>query len=283
MTPRDPRALRSSVDARLANRAAASGQDVARLRRQLAFQRILARLALDDRWVLKGGFALEVRLGGAARSTRDLDLSAVAELPTDGVQDVLDEALDRDVDDDGFAFTVSSVRRIGAEQAGVGAWGVAVVAHLGGRVFQSVHIDVSTHPEEVRDGVERLTVAPCIDGAGLSPVSVLAVDVAQHAAEKYHALTRRYAGDRPSTRVKDLVDLVLLTEAGLLPDPRLAERLRHVHAVRDGMTPPTTIPDPPAGWRTEYARLTGDLGLATTDVDQAMALVRSTYHEETLR
>lgn len=280
---RDPRALRSSVDARLANRAAASGQDVARLRRQLAFQRILARLALDDRWVLKGGFALEVRLGGAARSTRDLDLSTVAELPAGGVQDVLDEALDRDVDDDGFTFTVSSARRIGAEQAGVGAWGVAVAAHLGGRVFQSVHIDVSTHPEEVRDGVERLTVVPCIDGAGLRPVSVLAVDVAQHAAEKYHALTRRYAGDRPSTRVKDLVDLVLLTEAGLLPDPRLAERLRHVHAVRDGATPPATIPDPPAAWRPEYTRLVGDLGLTTSDVDQAMALVRSTYPGEAHR
>ena len=247
--PRDLRALRAGIDARLLDRAAEVGQDVSRLRRQLAFQRVLARLALDDQWVLKGGFALEVRLVDVARATRDLDLAALVDVSAGDVQDVLDQALDHEVDDDGFTFTVSAARRVAPEQAGVAAWGLSVTAHLGGRPFQTMHVDVSARPDEVADGVERLIVPSRLDGLGLSPVDVLAVDVAQHAAEKFHALTRRYAGDRPSTRVKDLVDLVLLAEAGLLPDGRLGARLRHVHGVRDGIAPPGTVPDPPEAWR----------------------------------
>ncbi len=38
-------------------------------------------------------------------------------------------------------------------------------------------------------------------------MTVRAVDLNQHAAEKLHALTRQY-GDRPNTRVKDLVDVL---------------------------------------------------------------------------
>lgn len=277
---RNPQALRASIEARLANRAAETGQDVSRLRRQLAFQRILTRLGEDDRWVLKGGFALEVRLADVARATRDLDLAVLIDVSAAGIQDVLDEALDHDVDGDGFTFAVSSARRLAPEQAGVAAWGMSVAAHLGGRLFQSVHVDVSTQPEEMVGGLERLVVAPGLDGVGLSPVSVQAVDVAQHAAEKFHALTRRYAGDRPSSRVKNLVDLVLLAEAGLLPDGRLRTRLRHVHEVRDGTPPPRRIPDAPAAWRVEYARLARDLHLDTADVDRAMALARSIYPEE---
>lgn len=47
-----------------------------RLRRQLAFDRLLCRLfAIDPApWVLKGGYAMELRTA-VARSTKDLDLS----------------------------------------------------------------------------------------------------------------------------------------------------------------------------------------------------------------
>ena len=43
-----------------------------------AFERLLVRLELGapGRWVVKGGMALEMRLGDRARSTRDLDLGA---------------------------------------------------------------------------------------------------------------------------------------------------------------------------------------------------------------
>ena len=95
-----------------------------------------------------------------------------------------------------------------------------------------------------------------------------AVDVAQHAAEKFHAIARTYAGGRPSSRVKDLVDVVLLAEAGLLPHPDLPNRLQTVWQVRDSMPPPEQLPEFPAAWHGDYAAMAAELDL---DIDYPTA------------
>lgn len=65
-----PAAFRAGLEARLLNQSRKDGVDLARLRRRVVFERLLARLARsgDADWVLKGGMALEVRLGGVIRS-----------------------------------------------------------------------------------------------------------------------------------------------------------------------------------------------------------------------
>lgn len=69
--------FRQALETRLLGRAVREGSDVNRLRAQIAFERFLARLfeARQD-LVLKGGYALEIRLNERARTTLDLDLSA---------------------------------------------------------------------------------------------------------------------------------------------------------------------------------------------------------------
>jgi Nucleotidyl transferase AbiEii toxin, Type IV TA system len=61
---------------RLKNEAEASDMALMRLRKRVAFERFLARLAASEPsgWVLKGAFALELRLGLRARATKDIDL-----------------------------------------------------------------------------------------------------------------------------------------------------------------------------------------------------------------
>ena len=51
--------------------------DLQRLQRQVAFERLMARLFANDTppWLLKGGYSLELRLPGRARSPWILDLS----------------------------------------------------------------------------------------------------------------------------------------------------------------------------------------------------------------
>jgi hypothetical protein len=68
-------AFRIALEARLKDRAATEDIDLQRLRRRVAFDRFLSRLAMQnrERWALKGGYALEIELD-IARSTRDLDL-----------------------------------------------------------------------------------------------------------------------------------------------------------------------------------------------------------------
>src|SRR5207247_157783 len=72
-------ALRAALEARLNEKSRRDGVDLQRLRRQVAFDRLLARMfdcsQLDrDGWVLKGRYALEMRIH-QARSTKDLDLT----------------------------------------------------------------------------------------------------------------------------------------------------------------------------------------------------------------
>ena len=86
-----------------------------------------------------------------------------------------------------------------------------------------------------------------------------------------------YAGGRPSTRAKDLVDLVLMTEVGLLPHPRLGDRLRDVFEVRDGGAPPEVLPAPPESWVDDYATLCADTASTLPHLTEAFVLVDGVY------
>jgi hypothetical protein len=72
-------AFRTALEQRLKNEAEESGVALMRLRKRVAFERFLARLAASESggWVLKGAFALELRLGIRTRTTKDIDLARV--------------------------------------------------------------------------------------------------------------------------------------------------------------------------------------------------------------
>jgi len=71
-------AFRQALGTRIKSISKESGMPLNRLRKLVAFDRFLARLVHDqpDDWVLKGGFALQLRLGERARTTKDIDLLA---------------------------------------------------------------------------------------------------------------------------------------------------------------------------------------------------------------
>jgi hypothetical protein len=79
-----PEAFRAALDQRIRNEAIASGVTVMRLRKRVAFERFLARLAIvnPQRWVLKGAFVLDLRLGLRTRTTKDIDLAGVEDEQT---------------------------------------------------------------------------------------------------------------------------------------------------------------------------------------------------------
>ena len=263
----DNQALRTSIEQRLANLAAERQVSLDRLRRHFAFQRILVRLSADDNWVLKGGFALEVRLGLDARATKDLDLAMLEDLDGVEAQDRLLDALDVDAGD-GLTFQVSAPRAIASDDAGNPGWKFTVTSVLGGKVFASLRLDVVARSEEIAGAIGTIEVRPPILAERLSSTAMPAVDISQHAAEKFHAMARTYAGDRPSSRVKDLIDVVLLVEAGLLPHPDLPGRIQTVWRVRDGKSPPAELPDFPASWSGDFAAMAAELDL---DVDYSTA------------
>lgn len=263
-------AFRDALDQRLLNRAEATGTDINRLRRRAVFERILARLAKarDERWILKGGFALEVRLGDRARSTRDLDV-ALSDSAATGrdVRDALIDALTSDRGDM-FDFEVSEPTNITPDEAGRPGWRFTITANLAGRVFQKVRVDVVARPEEIGARTEQLHVSTLLDFAEVEHVTIEAIDRRQHFAEKLHALTRDY-GHRPSSRVKDLADLLILIEDGLSPDDHLLTAVHEVFEVRATHEVPDGIPAPPASWEAQYEAFVKELDLDAADVDVA--------------
>jgi len=69
-------AFRRALEDRLRKMSLEKGVPLVRLRKMIAFDRILSRLFLHDpdQWIVKGGFALQLRLGASARTTKDIDL-----------------------------------------------------------------------------------------------------------------------------------------------------------------------------------------------------------------
>lgn len=269
----DPRLV--SLNHRLRNIAAQEGVPPQRVRNRYVFQRVLARLARDPRWVLKGGFSLELRLGLAARTTKDLDLLRwdVADLSAVDLQDLLDAALDVDLSDD-CTFTVRRPRQVRAEDEMPSTWRVVVDVQMARSPFESVTIDVVTSPVEPTSGVDAVAVRPVLGG---KPFSVRSVDLPRHAAEKTHAYARIYAHDRPSSRVKDLVDLALLVEQELLEPAAYSLAVIDVFAERDASTPPPDLPNPPGDWAVPFAAMAADIGLDQQSLGDAATLVQRFY------
>lgn len=265
-----PAAFRAALEQRLANAANATGTDLDRLRRRAVFERILARLsaATAERWILKGGFALEVRLGDRARATRDLDI-AMQDAGSDGaeVRDALIDALSIDVGD-AFTFAISAPTDLATDEAGRPGWRFTVKAELAGRTFQSVRVDVVARVEEISERTERIELRTFFDFADLENLHIEVVDRRQHFAEKLHAFTRDY-GDRPNTRVKDLPDLLVLVEGGLGPDGELREAVDNVFTVRGTHPVPDEVPRPPEAWRDKYVEYAEALALDASDLDAA--------------
>jgi len=271
-------ALRVAIETRLASEAAETGRNLQWLRRRLVFTRMLARLVVSapDGWVLKGGMAVELRRPGLARATRDIDLvlrRGVVADPSDidQVREALLDALLEDVDGDWFGFRVLGGTRLRDDAYGRPAWRYSVEASLAGKRFAEQRVDVVARPEEL-DGVETRMLPDLLGFAGIAPRAVPVTDLRQQFAEKLHALTRTYAAGE-STRVKDLVDLVLLVEDAVPADRSLYAAVRRVFAVRGTHDIPGEIQSPPAGWQVPFARLIEEIALPELSLVDAHALV----------
>ncbi len=270
-----PAALRAALEDRLANRSRGTGIDLERLRRRAAFERLLVRLELGapGRWIVKGGMALEVRLGDRARSTRDLDL-ALRDAAVEGgaVRDLLIDCLLADPDSDGFEFRIGSAGQITTDDAGRPGWRFSAECRLAGRRFATVRLDVVARANEITR-TERVSLPGILEFAEIARHTVEVVDPLQHFAEKIHTLTRSY-GDRLNSRVRDLADIVLLIEDGLAASPELLRVVAHVFDERNMHPLPHEIADPPTFWRDSYPTLVADMDLTANDFDEAVALVR---------
>lgn len=250
-------AFRRALEERLKARVGGDSARISRDRKRIAFDRMLARLvvAAPDAWVLKGGFALDLRLADRARTTKDVDLAWFAE--EDELLDTLIDATELDLGD---YFTFSLERTDISPDLMGGAHRFRVTASLAGRPFEAFVLDVGVH-DAPGSSVELLTTPDLLGFAEIEPVTVPALPLADHVAEKLHAYTRVYDGGRASTRTKDLIDLALIAHLFPLDAREVRTSIDAVFAHRATHEPPGTLPPPPAQWRSPFRRLALTLGL----------------------
>jgi hypothetical protein len=259
MTYETARALRTALEQRLLNTSIGTGVPLDRLRRRVLFQRIIARLQVAEPglWVLKGGMALEVRLSDAARSTKDIDVGLRdAVNHADELHERLLAVLSIDPGGDRFMMELGKPVQLREDGGGHLTWRVPVSASLAGKHFGAIRLDVSPRAHELND-TDRLSLPNSLDFAGIPTTEVEIVDVHRHAAEKFHAMSRIY-GERENTRVRDLLDLVILIEHGLLIPQPGATAARTVWAERDTAEPPLDLPPLPPSWPDRYEQLAAD-------------------------
>ena len=257
-------AFQRALEERLKNRSQAEQIDINRLRRQVSFDRLLARLFRDDAapWALKGGYALELRFK-SARSTIDIDLTVqrVVEAIEGGdavraIREMLQNAADVSLND-WFEYRIGPpVMDLTAAPYGGARY--SVETRMDGRIFARFHLDTGVG-DVVIQPLETVECHDWLGFAGISKPHVRMISREQQFAEKIHAYTLPRSS--ANSRVKDLVDLALLIGENQLDRRKAFNALRLTFERRNTHALPTILSAPPENWQTPFEALAEECGL----------------------
>jgi hypothetical protein len=217
------------------------------------FNRFLSRVfseGPDSEWVLKGATGLLARVP-STRATLDIDLYRGGYGLGDAVED-LRRLADRDLGDH-FRFVYIGHRAVlvGDEQPYTDACRVEFDTYIGAQQKRRIGVDLSTGAGLT---AEPTITAPAsaLDLPRLAMFEYRLYPVADQIADKVCATMQRY-GDRPSSREKDLVDLVVLAVTQDIDGTALTRAIT-TEISRRGMDPFEHF-DVPAEWGPAYERL----------------------------
>ncbi len=275
-------AFRRSLEERLKTASQTDQIDINRLRRQLSFDRLLARLFRGDiePWILKGGYALELRFGNA-RSTVDLDLTLrrVASSASENVdvntavQRMLQRAADVQLGD-WFEYVIGpAVMDLTAAPYGGARY--PVEARMDARIFARFHLDAGIG-DVIIEPHDSIQCRDWLGFAGIATASVHMIAREQQFAEKIHAYT--LPRESQNSRVKDLLDLALLIGSGGLDKERTLEAMRLTFDRRGTHDLPSDLAAPPIDWQIPFQALAKECGLPD-EIGVVFAAVRRFLQE----
>jgi|SRR6185312_1707249 len=269
-------AFKASLEAHLRARADVLGVPFSTLQLKFVIERLLARLFREENppWLLKGGFAMDLRFRPRARTTKDIDLSVAlvaggAGSVSAAMRELLQAAVDVNLEDY-LTFRIGAPKKE-LTNAPKGGGRYPCEAVLLGKTYAKFHVDVGVG-DAVVGTPERLTGDDLLGFAGIEPATVFAITKAQQFAEKFHAFTFPWTG-RINTRTKDLVDLVLLIERGLPDVGQIRESLAATFVTRGTHDLPVALGPPPASWRNEFVGMAMEANLSTTDYLEAFKML----------
>jgi len=235
----------------------------------VAIDRLLVRLlaAAPGRWVVKGGYANQLRRPDDARFTEDLDLKIDAAIET--APELLASGFQVDLGDDlSYEVATSPAQLEGPPGGGLR---FVVVARLAGTELVRFKVDVSSADVVVGD-LESYFSDPVVERLGFRRSRFPVYPVNQHFAEKLHALT--LPRDVENTRARDLVDLVWLVRHFSFRSDALAIACIATFERRATHSWPPVIDVPPESWTRPYAVWRAELDLAESTPAAAASSLR---------
>jgi hypothetical protein len=262
-------AFRRALEDRLRTMSLETGVPLVRLRKMVVFDRFLSRLFLQgpDQWVVKGGFALQLRLGARARTTKDIDLLVMGE-----VQEIYPQLREAGAIDLGDWFTFEVSDTIHSDIYDIGGLRYRLYSLLDGRTFERFHIDIGIG-DPLLAPVEYLETPALLAFAGIEPTVVPCYPITQQIAEKYHAFTRPHVSG-VSSRVKDFVDMLLLAKMGELDSVSLRQAIRATFDDRKTHELPVRVPLPSKDWSRPFQKMANEVGLESDSLTDAGIALR---------
>jgi len=263
-------AFRRALEDRLRSINLKTGVPLVRLRKMVAFDRFLARLATlqPESWLLKGGFALQLRLGDKARTTKDIDLLVFAEIG----QEIHFIRASSQVDlNDWFLFEVEPPTEASADE--FGGLRFQIHALLDGRPFETFHIDIGIG-DPVIGKPDALASPGLLKFADIEPIVIQCYPLAQQIAEKLHAYTGSYTSG-VSSRVKDMIDILLIAGLGTIEEKDLAEAIEATFKKRNTRPIPKAITPPPINWEQPFKKMAKEVGLGQESLDEGFGALQN--------
>lgn len=217
------------------------------------FNRFLSRIfsdGPDSEWVLKGGTGMLARVA-STRATLDIDLYRGGYGVEEAVED-LRRLAERDLGDHfRFVYTGHRAILVGEAQPYTDGYRVEFDTYIGAQKKGNIGVDLSTGAGLT---AEPTITAPAsaLDLPRLVGFEYRLYSVVDQIADKVCATVQRY-DDRPSSREKDLVDIVVLAVTQDIDGTALTTAIR-TEISRRGMDPIEHF-IVPAHWGPAYEKL----------------------------
>ncbi len=265
-------AFRMALESHLRKYAQERNIDLVMVRRKVSFDRFLCRIvSMDEKpFILKGGYALELR-SNIARATKDLDI-AFPDSQVKSHEQILNklrESIEQDVGD-WFTFIITDLlQELHGPRHRGGRF--LVESRLEDRTFSKFHLDIA-YGDFIYRPTQEIQSEDWLGFVGIPARTFPVVIREQHFAEKIHAYTRN-RNDRVNTRVKDLIDMVLLINSTPEMDlQKVRDCLNSVFIHEAEHTIPMALPLPPQNWGRAFQALASECKL-DVDIEKAFEMV----------
>jgi len=199
------------------------------------------------------------------------DLDVVVQEKEKALQDFLQNLVSIDTKDF-FDFIIGNTV-LDLENAPYGGYRFPIESRMAGRVFIKFEVDIAAGDTWLEPH-GRVKTQDWFGFAGIEAPMIPVISQEQQFAEKMHAYT--LPRKTPNSRVKDLVDILLLIENDKLKTDRVKNALSKTFKRRNTHPIPPDLPKPPESWKTPFRKMAQTCGILE-DISFAMDKIRQFY------